>query len=464
MVYYKSMYINYHTKYFFPLILIVIIIFTGSITIVLPAYAESQALQNAQADKVRLQAEYDQLVKEIEQKQKELSNQKGQSVSLSRDIAILTTQIKKAKLDIQAKNIVIKKLGGEITQKNKAIETLKTKIDTEKESLGQLIRKDRELDSKSILAFILSQDTIADAYSDINTFASLKEGIRKSVNEIRGIKVETESEKKTLEQKKNQAIDVRVLLENTKQQVQSNEIQKQQLLSISKNKEKEYQKILDEKAKRRSEILATLFNLRDVSAIPFGKALEYAISASKVTGVSPAFILAIITQESNLGTDQGSCYVTNMTTGEGISSKSNKYFKNVMKPSRDISPFIDITLALGRDPTKTLISCPIVSAGSSSWGGAMGPAQFIPSTWKGIKNRVASALGVKTADPWNPPDAIMASALFLSDLGGTGNSYTSQIKAACKYYGSGGSTCSYGRQVMGRVKTIQTKMIDPLQN
>lgn len=460
------MYTHRHIRYCFSFVLVLAVVSSVIVTpgFSTPAYAAGQALQNAQADRARLQAEYDQLVQEIAQKQKELDGQKGQSVSLSRDIAILTTQIKKSKLDIQAKNLVIKKLGGEITEKNRKIQTLTTKIETEKETLSQLIRKDRELDEKSVLAFVLSQDSISDAYGDIGTFASLKQAIKQSVDDIRGVKSETETEKKTLEKKKDEEVDTRVKLETAKKEVETTESQKQTLLSISKNKEQEYQKVLAAKAKRRAEILAILFNLRDASAIPFGKALEYANAASKITKVTPAFILAIITQESNLGTDQGSCYVTDMTTGAGVSSKSNKAFRNVMKPSRDIKPFTEITLALGRDPAKTLVSCPIASAGSSSWGGAMGPAQFIPSTWKGVRNRVASALGVTTADPWNPPDAFMASAIFLSDLGGVGDSYSAQIRAACKYYGSGGSTCAYGRQVMAKMQNIQTKMIDPLQN
>jgi membrane-bound lytic murein transglycosylase B len=451
-------------RYFFSVILLIAITISSfSYGAINTVYAD-QALTNAQADKARLEAELSGLEQEIAQKQQELNAQKGQSVSLSRDIAILTTQIKKSKLDIQAKTLVIKKLGGEIKEKDKTIENLTTKIETEKESLAQLVRKDREIDDKSMVAFILSKDTMSQAYGDIDAFASIKLGIKKSVNEIRGVKNQTEAEKKSLEKKKDQETDVKVQLETAKKQVEANENAKQQLLVVSKDKEKTYQQILADKAKRRSEILAVLFNLRDVSAIPFGKALEYANAASKVTGVTPAFILAIITQESNLGTDQGSCYVTNMATGEGVSSKSNKTYKNVMKPTRDVGPFTDITLALGRDPAKTLVSCPIASAGSSSWGGAMGPAQFIPSTWKGMASKVARALGINTADPWNPRDAFMASALFLSDLGGSGDSYTGQIRAACKYYGSGGSTCAYGRQVMTKMANIQTKMIDPLQN
>jgi hypothetical protein len=49
----------------------------------------------------------------------------------------------------------------------------------------------------------------------------------------------------------------------------------------------------------------------------------------------------------------------------------------------------------------------------------------------------------------------MASALYLTDLGATGNSTSSQLRAACKYYGSGGSTCTYGRNVIALKNKIQ---------
>lgn len=424
----------------------------------------SVELDNAQAAKAKLESELSLLEQEIAQKQKELANQKGQSTSLSRDIAILTTQIAKSKLDIKSKNLQITKLGGEITQKNSTIQTLTERIELEKESLAQLLRKNREIDEISMVSLILSRNSLSDTYSDVDNFNSLKKAIKESVDEIRGNRTQTEAEKKALEEKKNQAIDVKISLENEKKKVETNEKDKQQLLSISKSKESEYNKLLAEKAKRRAEILAVLFNLRDTGAIPFGRALEYANTASKITGVRVAFILAIITQESNLGTDQGSCYLTNQETGAGVSSKSGKVFPNVMKPTRDVAPFILITTGAGRDPMKTLVSCPIASAGTSSWGGAMGPAQFIPSTWMGMKKKISAALGKANPDPWNAPDAFMASALFLKELGGVNGSYTAEIKAACKYYGTGGTACAYGKQVMAKATKIQTTMLDPLQN
>ncbi len=423
--------------------------------------APTAQLQLAQGDKARLEAELAKLEAEIAQKQKELEGQKGQSVSLSRDISILNTQINKSKLDIQAKGLTIKKLGGEIVDKNKKIQSLTEKIESEKQSLAQLIRKERELDDMSLIALTLSRASLSEMYGDVQTFSSIKNAVKNSVDTIRGVRTETQTEKKSLEDKKNKETDIKVELENTKKQVEKNEADKKVLLSISKNKETEYQKVLADKAKQKASILSALFGLRDTGAIPFSRALEYANTSSKVSGVRPAFILAIITQESNLGTDQGSCYVTDLTTGSGVSSRSGKAFPNVMKPSRDIPPFKKITEELGRDFMKTLVSCPI---GGIGWGGAMGPAQFIPSTWAGMSKKISAALGKATPDPWNAPDAFMASALFLKELGGVNGSYSAEIKAACKYYGTGGTSCAYGKQVMAKATKIQTTMIDPLQN
>jgi hypothetical protein len=58
----------------------------------------------------------------------------------------------------------------------------------------------------------------------------------------------------------------------------------------------------------------------------------------------------------------------------------------------------------------------------------------------------------------------MASGLYLSDLGAGLGTYSGEIAAACKYYGSGGTSCTYGTQVMARAANIQINMIEPLQD
>jgi hypothetical protein len=83
--------------------------------------------------------------------------------------------------------------------------------------------------------------------------------------------------------------------------------------------------------------------------------------------------------------------------------------------------------------------------------------------------RITKALGTSVADPWNARDAFMAAGFYLSDLGAKSSSYSAERDAACRYFS--GSRCSqsswaatYGSQVMSKAETIQTTMIDPLQN
>jgi membrane-bound lytic murein transglycosylase B len=455
-------------KHILPVFLLTLM-FSTLVTIspiqVRSVYAQSTQLSDAQAQKAALEAELAALEAEIAVKQKELDGQKGQSKSIQNDISVLTTKINKAKLDIKAKNLTITKLGGEITQKKETINELSDKIDREKESLAQLIRKTSEIDESNIVHMLLSDESLSGFYGDLDNFQSIKRDIRDSVQSIRGVKTKTETEKKTLEQKQNAEEDARAALQAAQREIQRSETEKKQLLSISKNKEKQYQDLLAQKAKRRAEILSALFNLRDSKAIPFKDALEFATLASQKTSVRPAFLLAILTQESNLGTDQGSCYLTNPLTGGGVGYKSGRAIANVMKPSRDVAPFMEITAGVGRDPMKTLVSCPI---GGSGYGGAMGPSQFIPSTWKLLATRIGAALGISSPDPWAPRDAFMASAIYLADLGADAQTYSAEKNAACRYYS--GRACDskkpansfYGASVMQKAQNIQENMIDPL--
>ncbi len=127
-----------------------------------------------------------------------------------------------------------------------------------------------------------------------------------------------------------------------------------------------------------------------------------------------------------------------------------------MKPSRDVAPFLEITGALGVDWQTTVVSCPL----SVGYGGAMGPAQFIPSTWKLFQGRITANVG-HTANPWQAEDAFMASALYLADLGAASQSYTAERNAACRYYSGrscSGSNTFYGDQVMNRVNNLDANM------
>ena len=421
---------------------------------------QNDQLNQAQTDRSALETQLAQLEFEIAQKEQELKGQQGQSASLSNEIKILKTQIDKAKLDIKAKTLTISKLSDEISQKSDQIQTLTDRIDTEKQSLGQLIRNTRDMDQSNVLDIALSAQSVSQFYDDVNAYDSIKGAIKQSVDTIQGVQTETEDAKQLLEQKQNQELDAKHSLEQAQKQVEQSQAEQKQLLSISKNKEQQYAAILADRASKAATIRAKLFQLAGGGgAIQFGDALNYAEHAQALTGVDPAFLLAILTQESNLGANQGKCYLTVPSTGAGVRVSTGALVSNVMKPSRDVTPFMSITTALSIDPFKQVVSCPLSGGG---YGGAMGPAQFIPSTWVNSALNLAGRIGKAMPDPWDPNDAFAAGAFYLSDLGASGATYSGERNAACKYYS--GRKCDskkpansfYGNSVMTLATSIQS--------
>lgn len=435
---------------------------------------EAQVLTPEQ--RAALEAESKRVEAEIAAAQADLESQQAKSASLSKDIAVLDAKIKVAQLNIKAKNLQIESLGKDITKKVAYIGVLDDRIERGKETLAQIMRKTSEVDSYSIAELMLSQNTITGFFQDIDDFESVQSGLRTTFEQIRSDKTETETEKSTLEKRKNAESDAKYAIEQEKKSVEANNKEKQRLLTISKGSEVAYQADLAKKRARAAEIRAALFPLAGGSKIKFEDALRFAQEASKFTNIRPAFLLAIVTQESNLGANVGSCYVTDLNTGDGVGKNTGTFYERVMyaKPAGDTTrrpsdtvPFKSLADALGMDWKVTPVSCPIDVARKGDatkyyvgrgFGGGMGASQFIPSTWMIYAGRVSKLFGNVPSNPWNPEHAFTASALYLSELGAVSGSVTSEIRAACSYYGTAGSTCTYGRQVNEKVSAIQNNI------
>ena len=408
---------------------------------------------SSQPDKDYCKNELTQIEAELASLLNKQKEQQKASGTLKGDVTYLTSQINALKTKIKARALAIAQLKINIGEKVSTINALSNKIAREHASLSQLLRNTNEFDKENSITFLLSNDSISDFYSDLESYNSIKQAIKDSVDVINGIKTQTEAEKQNLEIKQDAETDAKAELESAQKKTTKAEADKKQLLAISKQKEVTYQTLALQKKAQADKIRAALFPLAGISTkIDFGTAFGYANEVKNKVGIDVAFLLAIITQESKLGANVGQCYLTNTDTGAGVGKNTGTPFAKVMKPTRDVQPFLEITNTLGINAFQTAVSCPI--AGVAGYGGAMGPAQFIPSTWKLFANRLQNILG-HYANPWSPRDAFMASGLYLTDLGAIGTSTSAQNRAACKYYGSGGATCSYSKSVMTLKAKIQ---------
>ncbi len=411
---------------------------------------------------------------EIKKWEEVLSTSKKGTASLERDASVLQAKINEAKAFIRQRNIQIEQLTNDINLKTQTISQLEEKIGRSKQSLASILREKNVLDSYSLVEVMLSNKNISDFFIDTDSYSNINQSMEDMFAEIRELQAKTDSERQALSSKRTQEADTKAKIETEKKKVEIDEAEKQRLIKINKTQEKTYEQVIKEKEAKAAAIRAALFSLRDSQAIPFGDALVYAQNAQAKTGVRPALILAILMQESDLGKNQGSCLVTDIETGDGAGKNTGTPFEKVMKAPRDTVPFKDITERLGKDYKSTPVSCPPGAKWTASrgYGGGMGPSQFIPSTWELFKNRIGGLVGTSEneANPWNAGHAIMATAVYMADLGAAGGGYSAERNAACRYYS--GAACTpgrkpanvfYGDQVMAKAEDIQLTMIDPLE-
>lgn len=433
----------------------IIVIIATPIFVLFPFTIMHTPQANAQVltaeERAVLEAELTKERELLRQQEALLAQQKRQTGTLQSDVRFLTNQIAATQTKIRLKTIEIQNLSKEITQKNKAITDLASELERERRSLVQLVKKTNELDQKGTAYVLLSSESVSDFYEDLDNFYTIKGALNTSVTKIKQIRSLTETEKEGLEDRQSREADTKSAIEAEKRRVEASEREKKSLLGVSQNKEREYAAIVAERQKRITEIQNKLFQFAggNTSAIPFAQAYELAKEASDYTGVREAFLLAILTQESNLGRNVGTCN----RAGDPVS----KSWRNVMHPTRDRPAFERIVSSLGLNIDTTPVSCPIAGGG---WGGAMGPAQFIPSTWESVHAEVSTAVG-NSANPWRARDAIFASAIYLKRRGGAGGNATNERNAACRYYS--GRVCDgrrppnsfYGNNVMAIARRIQ---------
>jgi membrane-bound lytic murein transglycosylase B len=409
-------------------------------------------------ERALLQAQLDQIERDIANNQGTLSELQKQRTTLERDISILDKQIAIAKKQIKQTDLTLKQLQGDITDKQAAIRAVDAKVARGLDSLAQIMRRTREIDDVPIAMLALSSGSISDAFEKIDHYESVQQALDNSFDEMAQYRTELDDRRKSLEEKEDEAQKVRTAQVIARRAIEEDEQEKRGILTSTKGQEKTYQQMISDKQKQAASIRVALFGLRDTSAIPFGTAYEYAKEASKGTGVPAALILAILTQETNLGANQGSCYVTDIVTGSGAGKNTGRAFSKVMAAPRDTAPFQTITEALGRDWSTTPISCPQ----SVGYGGAMGPSQFIPSTWMLYKSRLSALTGESFPDPWNPRTAIFATALLMEDNGADGGTRESWRRAALRYFAGGNwnkaANAPYGDGVLRHMDKIQAEI------
>lgn len=356
----------------------------------------------------------------------------AQKKTLQSQIAYLKKRAENLSVKIKQSNAVISDLKLQINDTEKSVQDTSERIAQAQINLAAILRAVDEEDKKSLAELVLAEDELSDFFDNIVYLENLNKSSDDLLNEIKNMKAYLEDQKLGLQDEKGdleKQVQVQLL---EKQEHETTKKEQEQTLRMT---EAQYQKSLSDKkatAAKVAQIKSRIFEmagLGNTKAPNFAEAYAIAKTVGATVGVRPAFLLAILTQESNIGKNVGQCYLKNSATGAGINIRTGASLAKVMNPNRDVQPFLSITAEVGRDPYATQVSCPM----SFGWGGAMGPAQFIPATWVGYRDRVKAITG-HPADPWNIRDAFMAAGLYVSDYGAASQTYNGEWRSAMIYF------------------------------
>lgn len=394
-------------------------------------------------EEAALRKELEEIEKQIALYEEQLKTTQKEKATLQNKINELKTKAAKLNLQIKATNLALSDLKIRIDDTNLAINKTIDQIRQAQENLTTAVQALYQLSQHSLLEILLSSDELSDYFSQTNALNAIEAKITSQLKQIKELKTDLDKQKADLEDKKDQTQKLYTMQVLQKQELDATKKEQEQLLDLTKGKESAYQQLLTASQKRAAEIRSRLYELWGVKQqVTFGEALDIATWVASRTGVREALILAVLTQESNLGKNVGTC--------NRPGDPPEKSWQNVMRPdSRDA--FLQITKELGLDPNVTPISCPM----SVGWGGAMGPAQFMPKTWLAYKSRIAAISGHNPPNPWDIRDAFVAAALYLADHGATQHTYNAEWRAAMMYFS--GSTNPRFRFYGDNVMALATK-------
>ncbi len=408
-----------------------------------------------------LKQELKRLEQKIAQYDKDIAKTEKEKKTLQGEIRALRNRISRLDLQIRQGNIMIEGIESQIGDTEDSIIRTSLEIKNSKQGLANILQVIHKKNQKSLIEILFLEAKLSDFFSHLVALETLNLENQEILSHIINLEKYLENQKHALNTEKQELEGVVAIRILQKQEGASAKRGQERLLRMTKTEHQRYLRAKEEKAKKAAEIRARIIELvgiPDAAQLSFGELLSLAKLVEGQTGIRPAFLLAIITQESALGRNVGQCSLSTegIKTGEGVCIRTGKRAIRTMNPRRDVPHFLNITRELGIDTFRTPVSCVMWRRERPvGWGGAMGPAQFIPSTWVN-RRHILEPFVQGTPNPWNVNHAFLASALYLRDLGGQ----TNERRAALQYFAgenwANPRFAFYGDQVVRRINCLQT--------
>lgn len=404
------------------------------VLIIMPVQA-----QDAFSQQTQLEAQIQAIQNEIAGLDQDLAKVQNQKASLQGEVSKLNDQIKRAQLTIRGINLSITKTQNDINLRVASIAEASKKMGKHQGSLAEYLRVMYKSDKLSLVELLLVKKDLSQFFQEVSAAEKVQKDINQSLDDLVVLKDQLQKEKDDLENKREEQLSLKALAQIQEQNISLQKKQKAALLAQTKGQEANYQKLIQTKQQAIAAIRSQIQYLGK-SGVSAEDAVKYATMASQRTGIRTAFLLGLLEVETGRRYEEGIITAGSHTGNGNWRVDLYQCYINLGKPAsaeKQKNAFMQITSALGYNPENMSVS----KKPSYGCGGAMGPAQFLPSTWLLFDDRIASLTGHNPPDPWKVEDSFTGAALYLADAGAKAKTKTAELRAA-KAYISGSPNCT----------------------
>ena len=402
-------------------------------------FSHAAALEQDPARVSEIEAQIVQLEREAGELDTTLQQVQSETRSFANEVKGFDTEIKRREVEIKRLTLAIQKAGIEIADRTQGISTLTKKIEKGRHGLAASIVVLSAVEDDNPLTVLLKHRSLSDFFTSLYNLHKVQSDVQEKLAVFKDDRTTYERERDDLLEYQEEQQTLKSLQDVERRFIAQKKLEKDELLRLTRGKEAIFQQLLKSKQRDIATLKSQLFYLEKTGIIA-EEAVALAEAAAERAGIRTAFLLALLEVETGKQFEDGKISVgTNLGTGNWRRDLYECY-QSIGKPKTaeaEKTAFFRITEELGLDPDAMKVS----RRPNYGCGGAMGPAQFLPSTWLGFAPRVARLTGHNPPSPWDAGDAFTAAAIFLADAGADAQTVAGETRAA-KTYLSGQPNCS----------------------
>lgn len=207
-------------------------------------------------------------------KQKQTLQQSVSTLDISRKK--LATDIQVTENRIESTDLIIEELGLDIADKEK-------RISASSNAIEKAIREVNELGEETFVERLLSNTTFTAMWESIDALGQFQTALGEKVESLQELRIDLTDKKIASEAKKRELTSLKRNLGGQKMSLDSNRKEQNRLLTITKNEEKNYQKLLQDKKNAREAFEAELR--------AYESELQFAIDPSKIPATGKGVLL-----------------------------------------------------------------------------------------------------------------------------------------------------------------------------